>query len=349
MQQWEVLFLRIPNEVQGLPVFVCHLKRLASLTWSVCFKSRLSLKKKEKNNCLACFLFYFLGTYILARYSVMFKFQKSEELEPISTGLDASASDLSKSVHSKDQDEPTNKLKHLKSKENQKAYRENKGKMCNENLEVATKDQRRRNQHEHCLVKRTGSLRIEEKENIRHPEDTVIELSIKHSSPSPSKPSVKTSGQCSSSPGKHLLKARRPMQPTKPSLASARVPFSTKGSPLKRSAFFWTVAVVFTVKNPLSGLAALFLPGDGTITYRFMHASHKSGPSHVFFDMMEVEGLCSILLITFLVGSYWPFRAYRQLTVDRECVDDWLEPYRIYVFAMVHYLSYFFSFFSCFK
>ncbi|KAJ8451248.1 hypothetical protein Cgig2_014020 [Carnegiea gigantea] len=118
---------------------------------------------------------------------------RSEELEPISTGLDARASDLSKSVHSKDQDEPTYKLKHLKSRENQKAYRGNKGKMCNENLEAATKDQRRRNQHEHCLVKRTGSLRIEEKENICHPEDTVIELSIKHSSPSPSKPSVKTS------------------------------------------------------------------------------------------------------------------------------------------------------------
>lgn len=163
---------------------------------------------------------------------------KSEELEPISTRLDARASDLSKSVHSKDQDEPTNKLKHLKSKENQRAYRGKKGKMCNENLEAATKDQRRRNQHEHCLAKRTGSLRIEEKENICHPEDTVIELSIKHSSPSPSKPSVKTSSQCSSSPGKHLLKARRPMQPTKPSLASTRVPFSTKGSPLKRSAFF---------------------------------------------------------------------------------------------------------------
>jgi len=172
----------------------------------------------------------------------MLKFQKSEELEPL--GSRTRPSDLSKSLHSKDQDEPTNKEKYRKSKEglqaslNQKAHRGSKGRMCNENLEAATKDQRRRNHHEHCPEKQAAFPSTEEKENIFHPDDTVIEFGIKHSFPSPSKPGAKTDTQCSFSSGKHLLKTRRPTPQTKPSLASARAPFSTKGSPLKRSAFF---------------------------------------------------------------------------------------------------------------
>ncbi|XP_056690757.1 uncharacterized protein [Spinacia oleracea] len=103
----------------------------------------------------------------------------------------------------------------------------------------SNKVQRRTSQP--SFKKQTNSLEFEEKENIFHPDDTVIELEPelnKGSSPSPSESAAKGSSnavQCSSTSKKSLTKAQRP---AKQALFRTRTTSLTKVSPLKKSAFF---------------------------------------------------------------------------------------------------------------
>ncbi|XP_021735645.1 uncharacterized protein LOC110702246 [Chenopodium quinoa] len=101
-----------------------------------------------------------------------------------------------------------------------------------------------RKKDEASTKKQTHSLGFEEKENIFHPEDTVIELELKKGSPSASQlaanGSSPSSGQCSSTSKKSHTKVQRPARqslfsPTPRTKTSTSIP---KVSPLKKSAFF---------------------------------------------------------------------------------------------------------------
>lgn len=105
------------------------------------------------------------------------------------------------------------------------------------------KGQRRRS-NQASLKKQTKCLEFEEKENVFHPEDTVIELDLKKSSPSPSQLVANASGSSAtrvqySSSKNHLTK---PQHSTRQTLLSptprTRTLSSIKVSPLNRSAFF---------------------------------------------------------------------------------------------------------------
>lgn len=138
---------------------------------------------------------------------------------------------------SNDCSHPKNRLKDTKFKEvpqallNRKAVPDDK-----DGTKTCGKGHRRRSQHN--FVKQTDIHGMEEKENMFRPEDTVIELAAKKSSPTPSKlvanGSVKST-QCSLSSGNHLLKRGHQTMVGSP---CTRIPFSTRCSPLKRSAFF---------------------------------------------------------------------------------------------------------------